>query len=76
MKEVQEKYFLSIYLIRFKNEFDETSSHSFRTPNDMQYSLTYFSYIMEAKENITFKEFWDSRIDTDHNGFLLFNNFY
>lgn len=50
-----------------KDQFDLTSSHRFRSPNDMQFAFSYFYYLMSEK-----KLFNSSRIlqsfDSDQSG--------
>jgi hypothetical protein len=53
----------------FEKEFNQTSSNRFRSNNDMQYSFTYFYYIMSHYEDITAKHFFN-KIDRNKNKIL------
>ncbi|KAI4454769.1 stealth protein cr1 conserved region 1 [Holotrichia oblita] len=52
---------------KFKSEFDMTSQHKFRTKNDMQFSLSYFYYLISEKVNVSIEEIFDN-FDTDKSG--------
>jgi hypothetical protein len=56
-------------LCRFPDEWDETSSHRVRSSNDMQYSFSYFYYIMGQKLNVSAGDVFDE-MDTDLSGVL------
>lgn len=49
--------------------FDKTSSNRFRSSDDMQYSFTYFYYLMHEGKNYSAIEFF-SNLDTDKDGVL------
>ncbi|KAK9754076.1 Stealth protein CR2, conserved region 2 [Popillia japonica] len=51
----------------FKAEFVTTSQHKFRTRNDMQFSLSYFYYLISEKVNVSIEEIFDE-FDTDRSG--------
>lgn len=54
---------------KFKQKFEQTSSHKFRHESDMQYAFSYYYYVMSESvplnASIMFDEF-----DTNKNGFL------
>ncbi|GFO26810.1 N-acetylglucosamine-1-phosphotransferase subunits alpha/beta-like, partial [Plakobranchus ocellatus] len=54
---------------RFPQQWEETSSHKFRDSKDMQYSFSYFYYLMGLTENITIESVFDD-MDTDMSGIL------
>lgn len=62
---------------RYSAQFNETSSHRFRSPTDMQYSFAYYYYVINRHKaqpkNI--KELLQGAVDTDHDGFLNENEF-
>lgn len=53
----------------FPDDFDETSSHSVRQWNDMQFAFSYFYFLMSAIQQLNISEVFDE-IDTDHSGVL------
>merc|ERR1719206_371789 len=56
---------------RFADEYAATSSHRFRSGHDMQWSFSYFYYMMSAKYNFTDIDFiYAEWLDTDHDGIL------
>mmetsp|Transcript_34187 Transcript_34187/g.88262 ORF Transcript_34187/g.88262 Transcript_34187/m.88262 type:complete len:1149 (-) Transcript_34187:393-3839(-) len=55
---------------RWRKQFDATSSHRFRHPADMQYSFSFFYYMMSEKRNTTLEEFFHTVLDADENGRL------
>lgn len=57
------------FVCRFPEEWDETSSHRVRSSNDMQYSFSYFYYIMGQKLNVSAGDVFDE-MDTDMSGVL------
>ncbi|EWM26433.1 n-acetylglucosamine-1-phosphotransferase subunits alpha beta [Nannochloropsis gaditana] len=57
---------------RWKEEWDRTSQHRFRAADDMQYSFSYFYYLMNLQKAhpLDLKALWYSDIDVDGDGFL------
>ncbi|XP_045071340.1 N-acetylglucosamine-1-phosphotransferase subunits alpha/beta-like [Coregonus clupeaformis] len=53
----------------FPQEFDLTSSHRVRHPEDMQFSFSYFYFLMSALQPLNISQVFDE-IDTDHSGVL------
>ncbi|XP_014676987.1 PREDICTED: N-acetylglucosamine-1-phosphotransferase subunits alpha/beta-like [Priapulus caudatus] len=49
---------------RFPAEWDETSRHRIRSPNDMQFSFSYFYFLMSEKQTMTTEELF-AMFDTD-----------
>ncbi|XP_075546750.1 N-acetylglucosamine-1-phosphate transferase subunits alpha and beta isoform X2 [Dermacentor variabilis] len=58
MKRLQEK---------FPEEFDQTSSHRIRSPNDMQFAFSYFYFLMSEKHETQPEEHFDM-FDVDKSG--------
>lgn len=58
MKRLQEK---------FPEEFDQTSSHKIRSPDDMQFAFSYFYFLMSEKHEIQPEEHFDM-FDVDKSG--------
>lgn len=54
---------------RFPEEFDKTSGHRVRHPEDMQFAFSYFYFLMSAQQHLNVTEVFDE-IDTDHSGVL------
>jgi len=52
----------------FPVEFDETSSHRLRSSTDMQYSFSYFYFLMSEPKETNFEDFWKS-LDVDGDGY-------
>nr|CAB3250130.1 N-acetylglucosamine-1-phosphotransferase subunits alpha/beta [Phallusia mammillata] len=50
-------------------EYDQTSSHRLRHPQDMQFAFSYFYYVMSEEKPINYSEIFD-RLDTDESGVL------
>ncbi|KAA8580299.1 hypothetical protein FQN60_005834, partial [Etheostoma spectabile] len=53
----------------FPEEFDKTSGHRVRHPEDMQFAFSYFYFLMSAQQQLNVSEVFD-QIDTDHSGDL------
>ncbi|XP_039647468.1 N-acetylglucosamine-1-phosphotransferase subunits alpha/beta isoform X2 [Perca fluviatilis] len=53
----------------FPEEFDKTSGHRVRHPEDMQFAFSYFYFLMSAQQQLNVSEVFD-QIDTDHSGVL------
>ncbi|XP_044041995.1 N-acetylglucosamine-1-phosphotransferase subunits alpha/beta isoform X1 [Siniperca chuatsi] len=53
----------------FPEEFDKTSLHRVRHPEDMQFAFSYFYFLMSAQQQLNVSEVFDE-IDTDHSGVL------
>ena len=56
-----------LYLIRYPYEYDQTSSHQLRSSDDMQYSFSYFYYIIGETHVMSIEEVF-GRLDTDLSG--------
>lgn len=54
---------------KFSKEWDETSAHKIRSPKDMQFSFSYFYYLMSATNNISISKIFDE-MDTDSSGYI------
>ncbi len=68
MQEMQDKW---------PTHWNETSSHRFRSSTDMQYSFSYYYYIMH-RHKIRNRDYYglvESVVDKDHDGFLNDNEF-
>ncbi|XP_035209281.1 N-acetylglucosamine-1-phosphotransferase subunits alpha/beta-like isoform X2 [Stegodyphus dumicola] len=52
---------------RFSAAFDVTSSHKIRSSNDMQFSFSYYYYLMSEIESVEVEEIFDM-FDTDKSG--------
>ncbi|EDV28564.1 uncharacterized protein TRIADDRAFT_51611 [Trichoplax adhaerens] len=50
-------------------EFEKTSAHRLRSPDDMQFSFSYYYYIMGKMEELNVSKFFKD-IDTDNSGVL------
>uniref|UniRef100_A0A674NEJ3 N-acetylglucosamine-1-phosphotransferase subunits alpha/beta n=1 Tax=Takifugu rubripes TaxID=31033 RepID=A0A674NEJ3_TAKRU len=53
----------------FPLEFDKTSAHRVRHPEDMQFAFSYFYFLMSAQQRLNVSDVFDE-IDTDHSGVL------
>lgn len=53
----------------FPEEFDKTSAHRVRHPEDMQFAFSYFYFLMSAQQQLNVTDVFDE-IDTDHSGVL------
>jgi UDP-N-acetylglucosamine-lysosomal-enzyme len=60
---------------RFRDRWELTSSHKLRHTMDMQYSFSYFYYIIDAPRPYNETEVWNEYFDVDHNGTLDDNEF-
>lgn len=58
-----------IPIFRFPEEFDKTSAHRVRHPEDMQFAFSYFYFLMSAQQQLNVTDVFDE-IDTDHSGVL------
>lgn len=54
---------------RFPLEFDKTSAHRVRHPEDMQFAFSYFYFLMSAQQQLNVSDVFDE-VDTDHSGVL------
>lgn len=52
---------------RFPVEWDRTSSHKFRSPQDMQFAFSYYYFLFHEKENTALGDIFDS-FDSDLSG--------
>lgn len=60
---------LTCRCFRFPLEFDKTSAHRVRHPEDMQFAFSYFYFLMSAQQQLNVSDVFDE-IDTDHSGVL------
>eukprot|EP01103_Thecamoeba_quadrilineata_P002665 TRINITY_DN1257_c0_g1_i1.p1 TRINITY_DN1257_c0_g1~~TRINITY_DN1257_c0_g1_i1.p1 ORF type:complete len:1024 (-),score=211.29 TRINITY_DN1257_c0_g1_i1:198-3269(-) len=58
---------------RWPELWDLTSSHQLRSSYDMQYSFSYFYYLVHQKTNFEPEAIWFHQLDVDHDGVL--NNY-
>ena len=63
--------------IRWRNLWSNTSSHRFRSPNDMQYAFAYYHYVIHRYEahEPDLAAFLHNEIDTNGDGFVDDNEF-
>lgn len=54
---------------RFPNEFDKTSSHKLRSPEDMQFALSYFYYVIDQTKAFNVSQVFEE-VDVDKSGTL------
>lgn len=54
---------------RFPAEWDATSSHRVRQPDDMQFAFSYYYFVMSERENATVEGVFDE-LDIDQSGVL------
>ncbi|GAB9469490.1 N-acetylglucosamine-1-phosphotransferase subunits alpha/beta [Globisporangium polare] len=57
---------------RWHREIDATSAHRFRHPQDMQFSFSYFHYVLNRHKAVhpTLEEIWTEYLDANRNGIL------
>lgn len=57
---------------RWPRECDATSAHRFRHPQDMQFSFSYFHYVLNRHKVVhpTLEEIWTEYLDVNRNGIL------
>lgn len=57
---------------RWHKEIDATSTHRFRHPQDMQFSFSYFHYVLNRHKVVhpTLEEIWTEYLDANRNGIL------
>jgi len=55
--------------IKFAKEWDTTSSHQMRRPDDMQFAFSYFYFLMSELMNSTIDDLF-AEVDTDESGVL------
>ena len=66
-----DKEILLEMVIKFRKQFDITSSHKFRSSKDMQWAFSYFYYMMNAKYNFTSLDFlYEHFLDLDGDTYL------
>ncbi|XP_051911382.1 N-acetylglucosamine-1-phosphotransferase subunits alpha/beta isoform X2 [Hippocampus zosterae] len=53
----------------FPDDFDKTSGHRVRHPDDMQFAFSYFYFLMSTQQQLNISEVFDE-VDTDHSGVL------
>lgn len=61
-------YLLTLFF-RFPLEFDKTSGHRVRHPEDMQFAFSYFYFLMSAQQQLNVSDVFDE-VDTDRSGVL------
>jgi len=52
---------------RFPLEWDQTSSHKFRSPQDMQFAFSYYYFLFHEKENVGIEDIFET-FDSDLSG--------
>ena len=52
---------------RFPEEFDKTSSHKLRSPDDMQFALSYFYYLIDQPKEFNMTRIFNE-VDIDKSG--------
>eukprot|EP01105_Mastigella_eilhardi_P015897 TRINITY_DN363_c0_g1_i1.p1 TRINITY_DN363_c0_g1~~TRINITY_DN363_c0_g1_i1.p1 ORF type:complete len:715 (-),score=152.10 TRINITY_DN363_c0_g1_i1:452-2596(-) len=55
---------------RFPSQWDATSSHRFRDSKDMQFSFSYFYFVMSDRVPFNLTEVWNVYLDRDRDGVL------
>jgi UDP-N-acetylglucosamine-lysosomal-enzyme len=62
---------------KWSQEWIATSSHKFRSPEDMQYAFSYYYYVMNRHkaQPPSLLNYINNEIDTDHDGYLNSNEF-
>eukprot|EP01113_Clastostelium_recurvatum_P003511 TRINITY_DN1152_c0_g1_i5.p1 TRINITY_DN1152_c0_g1~~TRINITY_DN1152_c0_g1_i5.p1 ORF type:complete len:1635 (-),score=329.21 TRINITY_DN1152_c0_g1_i5:43-4947(-) len=61
MFELQEKW---------PKQWNDTSSHSLRSSEDMQYAFAYFYYVIHARYEFNFTHIWRNELDMNWDGYL------
>jgi UDP-N-acetylglucosamine-lysosomal-enzyme len=56
-----------VWCCRFAAEWDVTSSHRVRSPDDMQYAFSYFYYLMGLQDTFSAATVFQ-QMDTDKSG--------
>lgn len=46
----------------------QTSSHAFRSSNDMQFAFSYFYYLINERQTNVWPRLLNTLVDTNHNG--------
>ncbi|CAH1403368.1 unnamed protein product [Nezara viridula] len=67
MPHLIDKVILNLLHSKFQKQFEETSSHRFRSANDMQFAFSYFQFILSEREMLSDYEIFD-KFDTDNSG--------
>ncbi|XP_054272957.1 N-acetylglucosamine-1-phosphotransferase subunits alpha/beta [Macrosteles quadrilineatus] len=67
MPHLIDKHIMSDLQTVFQAEYDKTSSHYFRHPQDMQFSFGYFYYLINEEREVSVSEIFDT-FDTDSSG--------
>jgi UDP-N-acetylglucosamine-lysosomal-enzyme len=55
---------------RWPKEFDATSSHRFRNSHDMQFSFSYYYFLIHTPKEFDLRSHFDEFLDNDHDGVL------
>ena len=61
-----------ISYLRLPQEFEETSAHRLRSPEDMQFAFSYYYYLMSKKDDLNITKFFHD-VDTDNSGYFSLN---
>lgn len=48
--------------------FEHTSASQLRSPNDIQYALAYYYFMMSEREEYDFMNIFNTKIDKNHDG--------
>jgi UDP-N-acetylglucosamine-lysosomal-enzyme len=54
-------------ICRFPDEYESTSSHNLRHPEDMQFAFSYYYYLIDEKIKFNLTEMFNA-MDTDMSG--------
>ena len=70
MPHMIDKHIMAELQARWPGEYDATSSHRFRSGTDMQFSFSYFYYLMRQPANLSFESIFARELDINGNGEL------
>lgn len=58
-----------IFSLRLPQEFEETSAHRLRSPEDMQFAFSYYYYLMSKQNELNITKFFHD-LDIDNSGYF------
>jgi hypothetical protein len=72
------KYLMAELQASWPEEWNRTSSNRFRTPKDMQYSFSYYYYLLNLHKShpADIQSFISREVDTNHDGYVDTNEFH
>lgn len=70
MPHLIDRHIMSELQSKWPAQWNSTMYHRFRQSDDMQYAFSYFYYLIQSPRETTIKQFYDTELDLDGDGYL------